>query len=133
MSLFLRYGRRSGDLTFMLAAEKALTAMARGGIYDQIGGGFARYSTDPHWLVPHFEKMLYDNSLLVTTYAEAYQISGDQLYLETVRGTLDFMLRELSSPEGGFYSALDAYSEGVEGEFYIWTVAQLNEILVEDA
>jgi uncharacterized protein YyaL (SSP411 family) len=133
MSLFLRYGRRSGDLTFMLAAEKALSAMARGGIYDQIGGGFARYSTDPHWLVPHFEKMLYDNSLLVTTYAEAYQISDDQLYLETVRGTLDFMLRELISPEGGFYSALDADSEGVEGKFYIWTVAELKEILGEDA
>lgn len=133
LSLFLRYSRRSGDLTYMLAAEKALSAMARGGIYDQIGGGFARYSTDAKWLVPHFEKMLYDNALLVPTYLEAYQISGNQLYLETVRGTLDFILRELADQQGGFYSALDADSEGEEGKYYVWTTSELRELLGPDA
>ena len=132
LSLFLRYGRRSGDLTYLLAAEKALQGMARGGIYDQIGGGFARYSTDAKWLVPHFEKMLYDNALLVPTYVEAYQITGNQLYLETVRGTLDFILREMTDPCGGFYSALDADSEGVEGKFYVWTVDEMRDALGDD-
>lgn len=133
LSLFLRYGRRSGDLTYLLAAEKALQGMARGGIYDQIGGGFARYSTDAKWLVPHFEKMLYDNALLVPTYVEAYQITGNQLYLDTVRGTLDFILREMTDSSGGFYSALDADSEGVEGKFYVWTADELRDVLGEDA
>ncbi|MDX9857975.1 MAG: thioredoxin domain-containing protein [candidate division Zixibacteria bacterium] len=131
LSLFLRYYRSSGDLRFLQAAEKALMGMARGGIYDQIGGGFSRYSVDQRWLVPHFEKMLYDNGLLVATYVEAYQITGNPSYLEIIRGTLDFILRELTDPGGGFYSALDADSEGVEGRFYVWTKAEIDALLGE--
>ncbi|MCW3104751.1 MAG: thioredoxin [Bacteroidetes bacterium] len=110
-----------------------LKKMAYGGIYDQAGGGFARYSVDHYWKVPHFEKMLYDNAQLVTLYSEAYRATGNELYRETVYDTLEFIARELTSPEGGFYSALDADSEGVEGKFYVWTKEELKEILAEDA
>lgn len=133
LALFLRYARKSGDISFLLAAQKALNGMARGGIYDQVGGGFARYSTDAHWLVPHFEKMLYDNALLASLYAEAFQITQEPLYLETVKGTLDFILREMTDTTGGFYSALDADSEGEEGKFYVWSKDELEQILGVDA
>ncbi len=129
LSLFLRYYKTSGDLAYVQAAEKALTAMARGGIYDQLAGGFARYSTDERWLVPHFEKMLYDNALLVKTYAEAFQQTGNKLYLDIVRGTLDFVLNEMTDTSGGFFCALDADSEGVEGKYYVWSKQEIEETL----
>jgi len=114
-------------------ALKTLNKMAKGGIFDQIGGGFHRYSTDTKWLVPHFEKMLYDNALMPVNYCEAYQITKDPFYLDVLQKTLDFVLREMTSPEGGFYSAYDADSEGVEGKFYVWTKHEIKEILGSDA
>ncbi len=108
-----------------------LTKMAHGGIYDQVGGGFSRYSVDHYWKVPHFEKMLYDNAQLVSLYAEAFQATQNPLYKQVVYETLSFVERELTSSEGCFYSALDADSEGVEGKFYIWTKEELEEILKE--
>jgi uncharacterized protein len=110
-----------------------LDHMARGGIYDQVGGGFARYSVDAHWLVPHFEKMLYDNALLARTYLHAWQLTGAGQLRRVCEETLDWALREMRGPEGGFYSALDADSEGEEGRFYVWTEAELRQILGEDA
>jgi uncharacterized protein len=110
-----------------------LRAMARGGIHDLLGGGFARYSVDDTWTVPHFEKMLYDNALLARAYLHGWQAFGERDLLEVCLDTLGWALREMRGPEGGFYSALDADSEGVEGRFYVWTVAELKEVLSEDA
>jgi uncharacterized protein len=126
-------------LEFLLLGEgraMALTtlhAIASGGINDQLGGGFARYSVDASWTVPHFEKMLYDNALLARAYLHGWQRSHDARLREVCVGTLEWALREMRGPEGGFYSALDADSEGVEGRFYVWTRAQLIELLGEDA
>ncbi len=126
-------------LEFLLArGERAMSlgtlhAMASGGIHDQIGGGFARYSVDATWTVPHFEKMLYDNALLARAYLHGWQRSQDPRLREVCIDTLEWALREMRGPEGGFYSALDADSEGVEGRFYVWTVAELTDILGEDA
>jgi len=117
------------------ALEQALLSidkMIDGGIYDQVGGGFARYSTDTEWLVPHFEKMLYDNALLVSVISEAYQITNDKRYKEVIQETIQFVQRELMHSEGGFYAALDADSEGEEGKFYVWDHAEVIELLKED-
>ncbi len=109
-----------------------LRAMASGGMYDQVGGGFSRYSVDPYWLVPHFEKMLYDNALLARAYLHGWQVTDEPLFRRVAEETLDWALRELRGPEGGFYSALDADSEGVEGKFYVWSVDELRAALGDE-
>jgi len=133
ISFLFRYAKLSGISKLDEFALKTLKKMAKGGIFDQIGGGFSRYSTDAKWLVPHFEKMLYDNALIPVNYVEAYQITKDPFYLDVMKKTLDFVLREMTSPEGGFYSAYDADSEGVEGKFYVWKKSEIKEILGNDA
>lgn len=132
ISLLLRYHHRTGKEDALHAALYSLDKMALGGIYDQIGGGFHRYATDARWLIPHFEKMLYDNALLTVTYCEAYQITKKPLYEKTIRETLDYVLREMTTPEGGFYSAQDADSEGEEGKFFVWDPSDINEVLGEE-
>ncbi len=134
ISLLLRYYRRSGDQAALHAATFTLERMAGGGIYDQVGGGFHRYSTDSQWLVPHFEKMLYDNAQLAVSYLDAYQVTHDRELARVARETLDYVLREMTSDEGGFYSATDADSADPsghlhEGWFFTWTVAELEELL----
>ncbi|MBI2570827.1 MAG: thioredoxin domain-containing protein [Candidatus Schekmanbacteria bacterium] len=130
--LLLDAVRRSGDVAALRAAVTSLEGMARGGICDQIGGGFARYSTDADWLVPHFEKMLYNQAHLARAYALAYELTGDWFLGRVARQTIDYVLRDLTSPDGAFYSATDADSEGHEGRFFLWTPAQLREALSPD-
>lgn len=132
LSLLLRCHRRSGDKQALAMVTKTLDMMAAGGIYDHIGGGFARYSTDARWLVPHFEKMLYDNALLARVYVEAYQVTKNPLYRQVATETLDYVLREMTGPAGGFYSATDADSEGVEGKFFVWTPADVRAALNDE-
>ncbi|MGB6462827.1 MAG: thioredoxin domain-containing protein, partial [Nitrosotalea sp.] len=129
LSFMLRYSKLSGISKFQEFTLKTLTKMANGGIYDQIRGGFHRYSTDSRWLVPHFEKMLYDNALLPVVYAEAYQVTKDKRYLDVINRTLGYVLKEMTSPDGGFYSAQDADSEGEEGKYYVWKKNEIHEIL----
>ena len=134
ISFMFRYSKLSGVSKFNEFALKTMKRMARGGIFDQIGGGFHRYSTDAMWLVPHFEKMLYDNALISINYVEAYQITKDSFYLDVLRKTLDYVLREMTSKEGGgFFSSQDADSEGEEGKFYTWKKNEIKEILGKDA
>ena len=125
----LRWHHRSGDAQALSMVRTSLQAMAQGGIRDHLGGGFHRYSTDPQWHVPHFEKMLYDQAMLALAYAEAHQATGDAGFAATCRSTLDYVLRDLADPEGGFRCGEDADSEGVEGKFYVWTRAEVLEVL----
>jgi uncharacterized protein len=129
--LLLRYWRRSGDDNALTIVTESLRAMMCGGIYDQIGGGFHRYSTDERWLVPHFEKMLYDQAELVSLLLEAHQATKEADFAQVARETLDYVLREMTSPEGAFYSATDADSEGIEGRFFVWTTAEARAVLPE--
>jgi len=131
LTFLLRYWKRSGQEQALRMVEKTLQAMRAGGMYDHVGFGFHRYSTDAQWLVPHFEKMLYDQALLVIAYVEAYQATGKEEYARTTREILTYVLRDMTSPEGGFYSAEDADSEGVEGKFYVWTRDEVLDVLGE--
>ena len=125
----LEYFYMTGNQKARNAAQTTMDNMAKGGIYDHIGGGFSRYSTDIDWKVPHFEKMLYDNAQLVSLYTAGFQISRDELYEDVVTETLDFILKEMTSPEGGFYSSFDADSEGEEGKYYVWTYNEIALVL----
>lgn len=133
IEFLLRQHARSADPLALEMAERTLQAMAAGGIYDQLGGGFHRYAVDDHWLVPHFEKMLYDNAQLARVYLHAFQVTGKPLYKRIVEETCDYLLREMTEPGGGFYSAQDADSEGEEGRFFVWSVAEVQKILQVDA
>ena len=133
LDLLLQVHRRSGDPVLLEAVTTSLGAMARGGIYDHVGGGFSRYSVDAFWMVPHFEKMLYDNALLARTYLHAWQITGDPQHLQVVEEIVEYVHRDLLIAEGGVASAEDADSEGEEGRFYVWKPAQLHDVLGEAA
>ena len=125
----LRYWKRTAKPEALNMVEKTLQELRLGGVYDQLGFGFHRYSTDREWLVPHFEKMLYDQAMLSLAYMEAYQVTGKDLYADTAREIFEYVLRDMRSPEGGFYSAEDADSEAVEGKFYVWTEEELRQVL----
>jgi hypothetical protein len=129
LEFLLRYYSRTKKEPALRAVKKTLSSMALGGIHDQLGGGFHRYSTDRHWLVPHFEKMLYDNALLARVYLEAYQVTGEPALLSTAKDTLDWILSEMTDKEGGFYSAQDADTEDGEGYYYTWTPAEVKQVL----
>src|SRR5450432_2484279 len=129
LRLLLRVHRRSGNARALEMVTRTLDAMARGGIYDQVGGGFHRYATDERWRVPHFEKTLYDQAALVQAYVEGFQATGHPEYGRVAREVVDYVLRDLTGPEGGFFTAEDADSEGEEGRFYVWTEAELRQAL----
>ncbi|MBM4055140.1 MAG: thioredoxin domain-containing protein [Planctomycetes bacterium] len=130
-TFLLRWWKRNNTPFALEMVEKSLEMMARGGIYDHLGGGFHRYSTDEYWLVPHFEKMLYDQALLAIAYIETYQATKKELYATVAKNIFDYVLRDMTSPEGGFYSAEDADSEGAEGKYYVWTPEEIKEVLGE--
>ena len=129
LMLLLRYWNQSQNDQALQIVEKTLTNMRRGGIYDQVGYGFHRYSTDQQWLVPHFEKMLYDQAMLIMAYTEAWQATGKELYRQTAEEIIQYVLRDLQDSEGAFYSAEDADSEGEEGKFYVWSIDEIREAL----
>jgi uncharacterized protein YyaL (SSP411 family) len=128
----LRYWRRYNDADSLQMVEATLQAMRSGGIHDHVGFGFHRYSTDSGWLVPHFEKMLYDQAMLAMAYTEAHLATGKEEYARTAGEILEYVLRDMTSEQGGFYTAEDADSEGEEGRFYLWTAAELKELLEKD-
>jgi hypothetical protein len=132
MTLLLRHWRRTREEKALEMVAKTLRSMADGGLFDHLGYGFHRYSTDAKWLVPHFEKMLYDQALLIPVCLDAYQITGQESFADIARKTLDYVDRDLGSPEGGFYSAEDADSEGEEGKFYLWSLADVEAVLGEE-
>ncbi|MBW2689757.1 MAG: thioredoxin domain-containing protein, partial [Deltaproteobacteria bacterium] len=133
LTFLLQRSQQSNDEECLSMVEQTLQLMRNGGIYDQLGSGFHRYSTDEEWLVPHFEKMLYDQAGLVLAYLEAWKISGDEIYAETVREVLSYLSRDMTAPEGAFFSAEDADSEGVEGKFYLWSEAEIKACLGADS
>ena len=132
LNFLLRYGRRSGEGKAPAMVEKTLQEMRQGGIYDHVGFGFHRYSTDDKWRLPHFEKMLYDQALLAMAYLETYQVTHKEMYARTAREIFTYVLRDMTDAGGGFYSAEDADSEGVEGKFYLWTAEEINQVLGEE-
>jgi uncharacterized protein len=132
IDFLLRYHHRTGDDHALHMAMLTLDKMAYGGMYDQVGGGFHRYSTDDHWLVPHFEKMLYDNALLARVYVDGYRATQKPLYKRTAEETLDFVVREMRDANGAFYSTQDADSEGVEGKYYVWSLDEFNRVVGDD-
>jgi uncharacterized protein len=132
LEFLLRHHARTGDEHALHVVRHTLERMARGGMYDQVGGGFHRYSVDAGWLVPHFEKMLYDNALLARLYVRAFQVTGDVFFRTIAEEVLDYVRREMTSPEGGFFSAQDADSEGEEGRFHVWTAAEIDAALGAD-
>jgi uncharacterized protein YyaL (SSP411 family) len=133
LDLLLRAHAHNGDAATLEMVTNSLDAMAAGGIYDHLGGGFARYSVDEEWLVPHFEKMLYDNALLARAYLHAWQVTGEARFRQVVDETIAYVLGDLTHPAGGFYSAEDADSEGEEGKFYVWTPSEIREVLGDAA
>ncbi|MGC9516728.1 MAG: thioredoxin domain-containing protein [Methanomicrobiales archaeon] len=133
LQFLLRYAKRYDNKKALEMVEKTLKSMRNGGIYDHVGFGFHRYSVDPKWLVPHFEKMLYDQALITMAYIEAFQITENPIYKKTAQEIITYVLRDMKSPQGGFYSAEDADSEGVEGKFYVWTKNEFDNVLGSEA
>jgi uncharacterized protein YyaL (SSP411 family) len=133
LEFLLRHHHLTGDALALAMVTQTLEAMARGGMCDQVGGGFHRYSVDDHWLVPHFEKMLYDNAQLARVYLHAWQVTGNEFFRSIVEEILDYVVREMTDPDGGFYSTQDADSEGEEGKFFLWTPAEIRQVLGSDS
>jgi uncharacterized protein YyaL (SSP411 family) len=133
LEFLLRYHRSTGSADALEMVTRTLEAMARGGMYDQLGGGFHRYSVDDHWLVPHFERMLYDNAQLARVYLHAWQVTGNKFFCTITEEILDYVVREMTDPRGGFYSTQDADSEGEEGKFFVWTPDEIRDVLGDQA